>query len=161
MKLYHYSPIGNSCLESGICSVSLMPEFLFHYETRAKSKEHGKIIAWLDSTFEGRSKSIACFTEPLRLNGKIIDNGDLFSFDIAKLEKDGLLEDIYCKTRSGNGGMGEVFEKVSVDEIDWRPFDFSMYKTEKELINAFFKHYFVVLKDGVIPPKYLTLENKE
>ena len=84
MKLYHYVPKENTCLKDGILSVSLLPECLFHYAQRATSEDHEKIIKWLDSTFMGRSRSISCFTEPLKLNGKIVVNGGhLFSFDVS------------------------------------------------------------------------------
>lgn len=160
MKLYHYTPKENSCLEKGILSVSLIPECLSHYASRAKSEEPEVIIKWLDSTFYGRSRSIACFTEPLMLNGKLVavDDGCLFSFDIDALIKDNLVESIYQKTKSGNGRYIEEFKKIEVNEIDYSPLDFSPYKTEEEITNVFFRHYFVVLKDGYIPPQYLTKE---
>ena len=160
MKLYHYAPLENTCLEKGLLSVSLFPECLSHYAQRAKSEDSADIIKWLDSTFEGRSRSVSCFTEPLKLNGKIVLNGGhLFSFDIDELVKDGLVESVYQKTKSGNGGRnGETFRKIKPDEIDYTPFDFSPYKTEYDLTHAFFRHYMIVLKNGFIPPKYLTLE---
>ncbi len=160
MKLYHYTPKENSCLQRGILSVSLLPEYLFHYETRAKSKNPETIIKWLDSTFYGRSRSVSCFTEPLMLHGKIVAVGDgnLFSFDIDRLVEDGLVESIYQKTKSEKGGYIEGFEKVEIDEIDYAPLDFSPYNTEEEITNVFFRHYFVVLKNGYIPPEYITKE---
>ena len=160
MKLYHYTPKENTCLKDGILSVSLLPECLSHYAQRAGSEDAAAIIKWLDSTFEGRSRSVSCFTEPLRLNGKIVLNGGhLFSFDIDELAKDGLVESVYQKTKSGNGERnGEAFQKIKPDDIDYTPFDFSSYKTEYDLTHAFFRHYMIVLKDGLIPPKYLTLE---
>ena len=60
--------------------------------------------------------------------------------------------------KSGKGGCTEKFQKVQASEIDYTPLDFTPYKTEKEITNAFFKHYMVVLKKGFIPPNYLTLE---
>ena len=160
MKLYHYSPKGNSCLEKGILSVSLLPEYLFHYASRAKSENPETIIKWLDGTFYGRSRSVACFTEPLKLNGKIVaaDEADLFSFDVDALFENDLVERIKEKTKSGNGGYIEEFKKVDIIEIDYSALDFSPYKTEEEITNIFFRHYFVVLKDGYIPPEYITKE---
>ena len=160
MKLYHYTPKKNTCLEEGILSVSLLPECLHHYASRAQSENHEDILKWLDSTFYGRSRSISCFTEPLMLNGKIVavDDGCLFSFNIDELVKDNLVESIYKKNKSGKGGYIEEFSKVAPDEIDYSPLDFSPYHTEKEITNVFFRHYMVVLKNGYIPPKYLTQE---
>lgn len=159
MRLYHYAPKENTCLEKGILSVFLLPECLFHYASRAGSEEYPVIIKWLDKTFFGRSRSISCFTEPLKLNGKIVLNGGhLFSFDIDELVKDGLIESVYRKIRPGNGGQDEVFQKIEASEIDYTPLDFSLYKTENEITNTFFRHYMIVLKDGFIPPEYLTLE---
>lgn len=40
MKLYHYAPKENTCLQKGILSVSLLPECLFHYTSRAGSEKH-------------------------------------------------------------------------------------------------------------------------
>ena len=106
-----------------------------------------------------RSRSVSCFTEPLKLNGEIVLNGGhLFSFDIDELVKDELVESIYQKTRSGNGGNKEAFQKIEPQAINYTPLDFSKYTTEYELTHAFFRHYMIVLKDGFIPPKYLTLE---
>ena len=160
MKLYHYTPLENTCLEKGLLSVSLLPEYLFHYASRAGSEDYTAIIKWLDSTFEGRSRSVSCFTEPLKLNGEIVVNGGhLFSFDIDELVKDGLVESVYQKIKSGKGGNAtEAFKKIEPSEIDYTPFDFSQYKTEYELTHAFFRHYMIVLKNGFIPPKYLIQE---
>lgn len=159
MKLYHYAPKENTCLQKGILSVSLLPEYLFHYASRAGSEKHSDIIKWLDKTFRGRSRSVSCFTEPLKLNGKIIANaGHLFSFDIDELIRDNLIESVYCKTKSGNGGYIEAFKKINPSEIDYSPLDFSLYKTEFDLTNTFFRHYMVVLKNGFIPARYITLE---
>ncbi len=69
-----------------------------------------------------------------------------------------MVESIYCKIRSGNGGYDEAFIKVELEEIDWTPFDFSRFNSTKEVTNTFFRHYFVVLKDGRIPVEYLTKE---
>lgn len=82
----------------------------------------------------------------------------MFSFDIDALIKNNLVENIYQKTKSGNGGYIEEFKKIEANEIDYSPLDFSPYKTEEEITNVFFRHYFVVLKDGYIPPQYLTKE---
>lgn len=159
MKLYHYAPLENTCLEKGLLSVSKLPECLMHYAQRVGSENHADIIKWLDNTFPGRSRSVSCFTEPLKLNGKIVLNsGHLFSFDVDELVKDGLVESIYQKTKSGNGGNTEAFRKIKPEEIDYTPFDFSPYKTEYDLTHAFFRHYMVVLKNGFIPSEYLTLE---
>ncbi len=159
MKLYHYAPKENTCLKKGILSVSLLPECLFHYASRAGSEEHSVILKWLDKTFSGRSRSVSCFTEPLKLNGEIIVNGGhLFSFDIDELVGEDLIESVYRKTKSGNCGRNEAFQKIEPSEIDYTPLDFSPYKTEYDLTNAFFRHYMIVLKDGFIPPQYLTLE---
>ena len=160
MKLYHYAPLKNTCLEKGLLSVSLLPECLMHYAQRAHSEDLADIVKWLDSTFKGRSRSVSCFTEPLKLNGEIVTNGcHLFSFDIDALVKDGLIESVYQKIKSGNGGRTtEVFRKIKPNQIDYTPLDFSPYTTEHELTHTFFRHYMVVLKNGFIPPKYLTLE---
>ena len=149
MKLYHYAPLENTCLEKGILSVFLLPECLFHYAQKAGSEDCATIIKWLDNTFEGRSRSVSCFTEPLKLNGEIVLNGGhLFSFDIDELVKDELVESIYQKTRSGNGGNKEAFQKIEPQAINYTPLDFSKYTTEYELTHAFFRHYMIVLKDG-------------
>ena len=161
MKLYHYAPAQNSCLERGILSVSLLPETLSHYASRAKSENPEDIIRWLDGTCKGRSRSISCMTEPLKFKEKVIfpNDGQLFSFDIDALIKDNLVECIYQKLTPGNGGRSaEAFRKIEADEIDYSPLDFSPYSSAHDIIYAFFRHYMIVMKDGFIPSHYLTKE---
>lgn len=82
----------------------------------------------------------------------------MFSFDLSEWVNDDLIESVYRKIKSGNGGCTEAFQKVEPSEIDYTPLDFSPYQTELDLTNAFFGHYMIVLRDGFIPPEYLTPE---
>ena len=96
--------------------------------------------------------------DPLDCDAKIvrIDSRE----DVDALFENDLVESVYEKTKSGNGGYIEKFKKVDINEIDYSALDFSPYKTEEEITNVFFRHYFIVLKEGYIPPEYITKENE-
>ena len=50
MKLYHYAPIDNTCLQDGILSISKNPINLKSYYKRAGFENKEEILAWLDQT---------------------------------------------------------------------------------------------------------------
>lgn len=83
MKLYHYITKGNSALTDGILSFARNPQAdLTYYYRRSGADTHEGIIRWMESCFDGRSRGIRGFTEPIQwtrhsLNLKsFVDNAD-------------------------------------------------------------------------------------
>ena len=164
MKLYHYAPKENTVLKDGLLSISKIDSNLKSYINRAKSNNKKDIINWLDNTFYGRSRAISCLTETIKWKNndpvlkKIIDQSELFSFELDNLIKDGLVESIWCKTNSDANGYNEKFNQLSADEIDLSPLPWENVNTSKGLLYGAIRHYLVVLKNGYIPAKYLKKE---
>lgn len=165
MKLYHYAPKENTVIKQGLLSISKASTDLRAYARRAGSENRDEILAWLDQTFEGRSRSIACLTEPIKWQGnddvlkKIVDGSVLFSFELEDLIKDGVVEAIWCKNGSLAHGFEENFLKISIKEIDTSPLSWEKVDASKGLLYGVIRHYLLVLKDGYIPPKYLKKES--
>ena len=165
MRLYHYAPIDNTVLSDGLLSISCIQKDLRAYAHRAGSNNREEILAWLDKTFYGRSRAISCLTEPIKWQNndsvlkRIVDNSALFSFDLSELVKDNLVEAIWCKNGSAAGGYNEKFFQVSPEEIDFSPLKWERVDAAKDMLYAVIRHYLIVMKNGVIPPKYLTREN--
>ena len=164
MRLYHYAPKVNTIKEKGLLSISKGPRDLRAYAHRAGSENRDEIMAWLDKTFAGRSRAISCLTEPIKWQGNdavlkaIVDRSALFSFELDDLIKVGLLESIWCKNGSDAGGYNEKFFEVKPEEIDLSPLTWEKVDAAKDLLYAVVRHYLIVLKDGYIPPEFLTLE---
>ena len=166
MKLYHYAPKENTLLKDGLLSISKVQKSysLKAYAHRAGSENRSDIIAWLDKTFVGRSRAISCLTEPIKWQGndevlkKIVDGTVLFSFDLEELIEAGLVESIWCKNGSDADGYNEKFYQVTPEEIDFSPLSWEKVDVAKGLLYAVIRHYLVVLKNGYIPPEFLTLE---
>ncbi len=166
MKLYHYAPLENSVLEQGLLSIRKAPKDLVKtYGKRIGCEDKEEVLRWLESTFEGRSRSVSCLTQTIKHEGNapflkdIADNATLFSFELETLIKDGIVEAIYCKNGSHSDGTEEVFYKVSYEEIDCSELPWYKCNKEKNLLFAVIRHYLLVLKEDVIPPKYLTKES--
>ena len=164
MKLYHYAPKKNTVLKDGLLSVSHGMGNLKAYTERAHSNKKKDILNWLESTFKGRSRAVSVLTEPIHWQNndpvlkQIVDQSDLFSFDLNELIKDGLVESVWLKTKSKAHGKNEKFIKISFDEIDFSPLPWKKVKASKGLIFGVIPHYLIVLKEGKIPPEYLHKE---
>ena len=78
--------------------------------------------------------------------------------DLTNLIKDGLVESIWCKNGSDEKGCNEIFYQVKADEIDFSALDWHKVDVKKGLLYAVIRHYMIVLKNGIIPPKYITKE---
>ena len=165
MKLYHYAPKDNSVMTDGLLSISKIDKDLKPYVHRAGSENKTDILKWMDSTFYGRSRAISCLTETIKWQGndqvlkKIVDGTELFSFELDDLINDGLVESIWCKNGSEANGLNEKFYQVKPDEIDLSPLTWDKVDVSKGLLYAVVRHYLIVLKDGIIPTKYLSKEN--
>lgn len=165
IKLYHYAPKRNTILKNGLLSVSKGVGNLKAYTERAHSNKRKDILNWLESTFRGRSRAVSCLTEPIHWQGndpvlkQIVDQSDLFSFDLNELIKDGLVESVWLKLGSKAHGKKEKFIKISPDEINFSPLPWEKVNAAKGLIFGVIPHYLIVLKEGKIPTKYLHKEN--
>ena len=165
MKLYHYAPKENTIMSDGLLSISKVDRNLKPYAHRAGSKNKEDILKWMDSTFYGRSRAISCLTETIKWKGndpvlkKIVDGTVLFSFELNDLIKDGLVESIWCKNGSDANGLNEQIYQVVPEEIDLSSLTWEKVDASKSLLYGVVRPYMVVLKEGYIPPKYITQEN--
>lgn len=178
MKLYHYITKGNSALKEGILSFAQNPNAdLRYYYKRSGKKTHKDIVEWFESCFKGRSRGIRVFSEPIKWTERslslkeFIDNSDMFSIDLDALYQDGLLEDVYVsppipinpneepKTSIGITNIDEVLIKLTnYTDISLDPIDWSVCDDELGRRFAFIRYYLIIIKDGVIPVKYIKLE---
>lgn len=162
--MYHYARQGNTILKDGLLGIKKSGRSLRPYAHRAGTDDSDRIYEWLDSTFEGRSNSISCLTEKIVWKGNdrvlksIVDDCELFSFDLEQLVQDGIVTAIWCKYGSEASGYNEKFEKVELEEVDCSPLIWEKCDSSKDLLFAVVRHYLLVLKDGFIPSQYLTKE---
>lgn len=161
MKLYHYAPTKNTVLTDGIKSFAKYPKNLRAYSRRAGSEKPTDIIKWLDSTFPGRSRAISVLTEPIKPGSTdrtlkyMQKNSVLFSIELDDLIRDNLVESIWCKDGVEQDGHTEIFYQVTPSEIDTSPLAWDKVDTDQGLLYAVIRHYLLVMKDGVIPAKYI------
>ncbi len=179
MKLYHYVTKGNNVKKVGLLSISKNPNAdINYYLKRSGAKTHKGVCAWMEKCFKGRSRAIRFFTTPLQWTPKglqikkLIDECDLFELNLTALEKDGLIEAVYVKPsifdghyfsvtdreKYGRAGADESLIKLkSVKEIDYKYHQtWDMCDDSKGIRMACLQYYVLVIKGGIIPPKYLT-----
>lgn len=175
MKLYHYVTKPNTVLKDGILSFAKNPDAdLRYYFKRSGQTTHKGIVKWMENCFEGRSRGIRVFSEPIQWTEKsinmfkpFIENADLFSIDVDALDKDGLIEAVYIspaiKINSDNNFPQDVDERLvklsSIKDIDTSAVDWSVCDESLGLRFSVVPYYLIVVKDGVIPLKYITKEN--
>lgn len=179
MKVYLYTYAYDKIKTEGYKSLSLFDKdgdyyknALMMHQNSAKSDNPEDILAYLERTFEGRLRSICVITDmaPVQeykhpyLNW-LIHRADVLSFDLNQLIDDGIVEAIYCKdlreTALKDASFENIYKINNIEEIDLIPNDWHLCEDEK--YNglspwATIKHYFLVLKNGFIPAKYVTLE---
>ncbi|MBR2922206.1 MAG: hypothetical protein IKC10_02670 [Alphaproteobacteria bacterium] len=174
MKLYHYIARPNTALEEGILSFAKNPNAdLRYYFKRSNETTHEGIVKWMESCFEGRSRAIRGFSEPIQWTEKsmslkdFIDNADMYSIDLDALDRDGLLEAVYVSpsvkdvpTLKEQWECDELLIKLyDYNDISTRPVDWSVCNDELGHRFAYVPYYIIVIKDGVIPPKYIKKED--
>lgn len=176
MKLYHYITKGHTALTEGILSFAKNSDAdLSYYHKRTGGQtSHEGIVKWMENCFEGRSRAVRGFSEPIRWTNKsinmfkpFIENADLFSIDLAALQKDGLIEAVYVspaiKPNLDKDFPQDVDERLvklsSIDEIDTSPVDWTVCDEKLGLRFSVVPYYLIVIKGGIIPPKYITLES--
>ena len=174
MKLYHYIAKPNTALKEGILSFANNPNAdLRYYHKRSGETTHDGIVKWMESCFEGRSRAIRGFSEPIQWTDKsinmfkpFIENADLFSIDLEALAKDGFIEAIYIspaiKPDLDKDFPQDVDERLvklsSIRDIDTSAVDWSICDEKLGLRFSVVPYYLIVIKGGVIPPKYITKE---
>ena len=104
MKLYHYARKENTIMKDGLLSFSKSKVVnVKDYRSRAEGLNTQKdVIRWMESCFEGRSRGIRFFSEPIKWHDKalyvlksFVDKTVLFSIDLDKMDEDGLIDAIY------------------------------------------------------------------
>jgi len=175
MKLYHYISKPNTALNEGILSFVNNPNAdLRYYFKRSGETTHNGIVKWMESCFEGRSRAIRGFSEPIQWTEKsvnmfkpFIENADLFSIDLEALDKDGLIEAVYVspaiKINTDKDFPQDVDERLvklsSINDIDTSLVDWSVCDEKLGLRFSVVPYYLIVIKGGIIPPKYIKKEN--
>lgn len=178
MKMYHYVTKGNNVMEKGLLSFAANPDSDLHYyykRTGGKTT-HAEICEWMESCFEGRSRAIRAFSEPIKWTERsikclknFIDNADMFEIDISAMDKDGLIEAVYVSPSildvpniKEEEDMDEILYKINgIDDIDYSPIDWSVCDDELRRRFAYVRYYLLVVKGGIIPPKYLKIMNND
>ncbi len=175
MKLYHYITKGNTALTEGILSFAMNPnaDLSYYYKRTGGETTHAGITKWFENCFTGRSRAIRGFSEPIQWTDKsinmfkpFIENADLFSIDLEALQKDGLIEAVYVspaiRPNLDKDLPQDVDERLvklaSINDIDTSPVDWSVCDEKLGLRFSVVPYYLIVIKGGIIPPKYITLE---
>ena len=181
MQVYHYITKGSNVLQDGLMSFAKSPNVNIEYYTqRSGQKTQQGIAQWMDSKFPGYSRGIRCFAEPIQWTEKsinlkrLVDAADMLSIDVDALQKDGLLEAVYLHTPLPENGHARAkviqqmeqddqdgFQKINIDDVGKIKANWDVCNDSLGQRFAFVPFYLLVLKDGVIPPKYLTVIPKQ
>ena len=174
MKLYHYVTKGNNVLQKGLLSFANNPNAdLSYYFARTGGKTtHKEVCEWMENCYIGRSRAIRGFSEPIKWTERsihclkdFVDSADMFEIDISAMDKDGLIEAVYVSPSvldnpniEDKPGCDEQWQKLNgIKDIDYSPIDWSVCDDELHRRFAYVRYYLIVVKGGVIPPKYLTI----
>ena len=179
MRVFLYTYAYDKIKVEGYKSLSMFDENSDYYKnallihkSSAKSDNLDDITEYLEKTFKGRLRSICVITDiaPIKEYKHpyldwLVHHADVISFDLNQLIKDGIVENIYCKdlrkTALEDASFENIYKINDIKEVDLTPNNW--YLCENKKYNNLspwvtIKHYFLVLKDGFIPPKYITLE---
>ncbi len=182
MKVYLYTYAYEQIKKEGYKSLSMFDKKSEHYKvallthkSSAKSEKLEDIEAYLENTFTGRMRSICVITDVAPMEeykhpylNYLVHNAKVISFDLEQLLKDGIVEEIYCKDNRQSAlqdaSLENIYKINNLSEIDLTSNDWHL--CEQDQYNNLspwttIKHYFLVLKDGIIPAKYITLETGE
>lgn len=161
----------------GILSFAKNPnaDLRYYYKRTGGETSHSGIVKWMENCLEGRSRAIRGFSEPIQWTEKsinmfkpFIENTDLFSIDLDALQKDGLIEAVYVspalRPNLNKDLPQDVDERMvklaSINDIDTSPVDWSVCDEKLSLRFSVVPYYLIVIKGGIIPPQYITLESK-
>ena len=175
MKLYHYVTKGNDVLQKGLLSFANNPNAdLSYYFKRTDGKTtHKEICKWMENCYTGRSRAIRGFTEPIKWTERsihclkdFIDNADKFEIDISAMNNDGLIEAVYVSPsvldipnikKQQDCDEGWIKLENGINDIDYAPINWSVCDDKLGRRFAYVRYYLIVVKGGVIEPKYLKL----
>lgn len=96
-----------------------------------------------------------------------IENADLFTIDVSSLYADGLIEGLYISPAirpNLNSHLpqdcDEIWVKLnSINDIDPSPVDWSVCDEKLGLRFSVVPYYLITIKEGIIPPEYITKES--
>lgn len=176
MILYHYIAKGNTALSEGILSLAANPQadLSYYYKRTGGETTHEGVVKWMESCFKGRSRAIRGFSEPIQWTEKsekmfkdFIEKADLFAIDVSALERDGYIEAVYVSPAIRPNldkelvkDVDEVLVKLnSINEIDTSPVDWTVCDEKLGLRFSVVPYYLIVVKGGIIPPRYIRKEN--
>ena len=176
MILYHYITKGNTALSEGILSLAANPQadLSYYYKRTGGETTHEGVVKWMESCFKGRSRAIRGFSEPIQWTEKsekmfkdFIEKADLFAIDVSALEADGFVEGVYVSPALRPNldkkllkDVDEVLVKLnSINEIDTSPVDWTVCNEKLGLRFSVVPYYLIVVKGGIIPPRYIRKEN--
>ena len=174
MQLYHYINKGNNALQKGILSFAVNPnaDLSYYFKRSGGKTTHTEICQWMESCFAGRSRGIRAFSEPIKWTERsikclknFVDGADCFAIDISALQRDGLIESIYVSPSvldipelTEEQHFDEILQPLkSIEDIDFSPIDWRICDDEAGRRFAYVRYYLIVVKGGVITPKYITL----
>ena len=174
MKLYHYIAKPNTVEKEGILSFAKNPYAdLRYYHKRSGKTSHQEIVQWMENCFEGRSRGIRAFSEPIQWTEKsinmfkpFVESADLFSIDLDALQQDGFIEAIYIspaiRPNSDKDLPQDIDERLvklnSINDIGTSPVDWSVCDEKSGLRFSVVPYYLIIIKGGIIPPKYIKKE---
>lgn len=176
MYLYHYIAKGNHVEDVGILSFAFNSKAdLSYYHKRSGETTHQGIVNWMENCFSGRSRGVRCFSEPIQWTDKSLslktftENADLYAIDVKLLLQDGLLEDIYVSPSvldipnvTQDNCLDEILIHLNtINEIDMTPIDWTVCNDELGYRFAFVRYYLLIIKGGIILPKYIKKINKD
>lgn len=179
MKVYLYTYAYDKIKNEGYKSQSLIDKTsddyknaLLTHKKSAGSENLEDIEAYLEQTFNGRMRSICVITEIAPIEeykhpylNYLVHHADVISFDLNQLINDGIVEAIYCKDLRETILTTPHFENIykidDIKDIDLTPHNWHVCENDEYIKYspwATIKHYFLVLTNGYIPTKYITLE---
>ena len=153
--LYTYVRRPHSVMTDGIKSPFAADEDrLFHYAKRAGSVKKEDILNYLETVFSGRSRAVSCLTEtaPRTENPKIknwANACDCFSFDLDPLIKENIVQSIFCADAG-------TLTPTDARMIDCSPLNWESVNPYDNVFFQRIRHYMIVLKDGVLPVKFIS-----
>lgn len=179
MRVYLYTYAYEKIKKEGYKSLFLFDKESDDYKNAlqihkrsANSENIDDIVAYLEQTFNGRMRSICVVSEKAPIEeykhpylNYLVHHADVISFDLNQLINDGIVEAIYCKdlreTILTNPSFENIYKIDDIKDIDLTPYDWHLCGNDEYIKYspwATIKHYFLVLKNGYIPTKYISLE---
>ncbi|MGN0919840.1 MAG: hypothetical protein ACI4OR_03695 [Alphaproteobacteria bacterium] len=175
MKLYHYITKGSHVFKTGLFSFAKSPNVnLNYYIKRSGYQTQAEIAKWMDTFFSGYSRGIRVLREPLKSHSKalhlkeIITSCDLLEIDAELLKQEGLLEAVYYhpplsmneeeqkkQLQEREKLHNDGFYPIQLSDISQEAVDYSVCDDESGRRFAFLPFYLLVMKKGIIPPKYI------